>query len=151
MIHWYDLHHSALSAGQLYALLKLRSEVFVVEQRCLYQDIDGEDLKGESRHIFGLSKGELVACARLLHSEDPAAPLVIGRVVVSSRWRGCKTGEALMQVVLTACSRHWPEKAIYLSAQAYLTAFYARLGFQVVTPVYEEDGIPHQGMAKQAL
>ena len=113
---WQDLHHSELTVPQLYALLKLRSEVFVVEQQCAYQDVDGDDLVGENR---------------------PAA-------------RGEKLGHQLMAQALASCQRHWPQKSIYLGAQAHLQAFYAHFGFTPVTEVYDEDGIPHIGMARES-
>ncbi|EIW3126417.1 GNAT family N-acetyltransferase, partial [Escherichia coli] len=69
MIDWQDLHHSDLSVSQLYALLQLRCAVFVVEQNCPYQDIDGDDLEGENRHILGWHNGTLVAYARILKSD----------------------------------------------------------------------------------
>jgi ElaA protein len=75
MIEWQDLHHSELSVSQLYALLQLRCAVFVVEQNCPYQDIDGDDLTGDNRHILGWKDDELVAYARILKSEDDMAVL----------------------------------------------------------------------------
>lgn len=78
MIQWQDLHHSDLTVHSLYAVLKLRCEVFVVEQTCPYQDIDGDDLVGENRHILGWRNNELVAYARILKSEDDFEPVVIG-------------------------------------------------------------------------
>ncbi|STS84095.1 putative transferase [Klebsiella pneumoniae] len=90
MMTWQDLHHSELTVPQLYALLKLRSEVFVVEQQCVYQDVDGDDLVGENRHLLGWRDGELVAYARILKSEEEFAPVVIGRVIVSPRRPRCE-------------------------------------------------------------
>lgn len=97
MIQWQDLHHSELTVTALYALLKLRCEVFVVEQTCPYQDIDGDDLVGENRHILGWKDNVLVAYARILKSEDDVEPVVIGRVIVSSHARGEKLGYQLME------------------------------------------------------
>ncbi len=97
MMTWQDLHHSELTVPQLYALLKLRSEVFVVEQQCVYQDVDGDDLVGENRHLLGWRDGELVAYARILKSEEEFAPVVIGRVIVSPAARGAKLGYQLME------------------------------------------------------
>ena len=122
MIDWQDLHHSDLSVSQLYALLQLRCAVFVVEQNCPYQDIDGDDLEGENRHILGWHNGTLVAYARILKSDDELQPVVIGRV-----------------------------KPIYLGAQAHLQNFYGQFGFIPVTDIYEEDGIPHIGMAREVI
>lgn len=150
MIQWNDLHHCQLTVPQLYALLKLRCEVFVVEQTCPYQDIDGDDLVGENRHLLGWRDDELVAYARILKSDDEFAPVVIGRVIVSSTLRGEKLGYQLMEQALQSCRQHWPDKAIYLGAQAHLQAFYAHFGFIPVTGVYDEDGIPHIGMALEA-
>lgn len=149
MIDWHNLHHSALTTSQLYALLQLRGAVFVVEQQCPYQDIDGEDLVGENRHILGFHNEQLVAYARILESDNPLEPIVIGRVIVASRSRGQKWGEQLMTFTLEACQHQWPDRAIYLGAQAHLHHFYTRFGFQAVTPEYDEDGIAHIGMAKE--
>ncbi|MEJ5071542.1 GNAT family N-acetyltransferase [Enterobacter ludwigii] len=150
MIQWNDLHHSQLTVPQLYALLKLRCEVFVVEQTCPYQDIDGDDLLGENRHILGWRDGELVAYARILKSEEEYEPVVIGRVIISPAVRGEKLGYTLMEQTLASCQKNWPQKALYLGAQAHLQPFYAHFGFSPVTDVYDEDGIPHVGMAREA-
>ncbi|HBN7042170.1 TPA: GNAT family N-acetyltransferase [Escherichia coli] len=151
MIDWQDLHHSDLSVSQLYALLQLRCAVFVVEQNCLYQDIDGDDLEGENRHILGWHNGTLVAYARILKSDDELQPVVIGRVIVSEALRGEKIGQQLMSKALESCTRRWPEKPIYLGAQAHLQNFYGQFGFIPVTDIYEEDGIPHIGMAREVI
>ncbi|MDR3105450.1 MAG: GNAT family N-acetyltransferase [Yokenella regensburgei] len=149
MIQWQDLHHSQLSVPQLYALLQLRCAVFVVEQTCPYQDVDGDDLIGENRHILGWRGDELVAYARILKSADELDPVVIGRVIISPGARGEKLGYQLMEQTLASCVKHWPQKALYLGAQAHLQAFYQHFGFATVTDVYDEDGIPHIGMARE--
>lgn len=151
MIDWQDLHHSDLSVSQLYALLQLRCAVFVVEQNCPYQDIDGDDLEGENLHILGWHNGTLVAYARILKSDDELQPVVIGRVIVSEALRGEKIGQQLMSKALESCTRRWPEKPIYLGAQAHLQNFYGQFGFIPVTDIYEEDGIPHIGMAREVI
>ncbi|MGK9172126.1 GNAT family N-acetyltransferase [Yokenella regensburgei] len=149
MIRWQDLHHSELTVAELYALLKLRCEVFVVEQACAYADVDGEDLVGDNRHLLGWQDNALVAYARILKNDDDTAPVVIGRVIVSHTTRGEKTGSQLMERALAVCQQHWPQHALYLGAQAHLQHFYGRFGFVAVTEVYEEDGIPHVGMARE--
>lgn len=151
MIQWQDLHHSELTVQSLYALLRLRCEVFVVEQTCPYQDIDGDDLTGENRHILGWKDNELVAYARILKSEDDFAPVVIGRVIVSAAVRGEKLGYQLMERAVASCSLYWPQSPIYLGAQAHLQNFYRHFGFAPVTDVYDEDGIPHIGMAREII
>ncbi|WP_313083616.1 GNAT family N-acetyltransferase [Atlantibacter sp.] len=149
MIHWHDLHHSELDVPTLYAVLQLRCAVFVVEQTCAYQDIDGDDLVGENRHILGWHDGRLVAYARILKSDNDFEPVVIGRVIVDASLRGEKLGQQLMSQTLASCQQHWPGKALYLGAQAHLQGFYQRLGFAPVTEIYDEDGIPHIGMARE--
>lgn len=141
-IAWQDLHHSELTAAQLYAVLALRCEVFVVEQQCAYLDVDGRDLSGETRHLIGWLAGKPAAYARLLKNETVA----IGRVIVAPEARGRRLGMALMEQALAACARHWPQAGVMLSAQAHLQPFYASLGFQPSSAVYDEDGIPHIDM-----
>lgn len=141
-IVWQDLHHSDLTAAQLYAVLALRCEVFVVEQQCAYLDVDGRDLSGETRHLIGWQVGKPAAYARLLKNETVA----IGRVIVAPETRGRRLGMALMEQALAACARHWPQAGVMLSAQAHLQPFYASLGFQPCSAVYDEDGIPHIDM-----
>lgn len=146
MIEWQDLHHGQLSVAGLYAALALRSEVFVVEQQCVYQDVDGDDLCGENRHLFGWRDGVLVAYARILQPDTQNGPVVIGRVIDAPTARGEKLGYMLMDHALASCEKHWPGRAIYLGAQAHLQAFYGSFGFSAVTGIYDEDGIPHVGM-----
>lgn len=148
MIEWQDLHHSQLTLSTLYALLALRNDVFVVEQNCPYQDIDGEDLLGDNRHLLGWRNQQLVAYARLLKRHDSGMPIAIGRVVVAPQARGQKLGYELLEQALRCCKHHWPEQAIHVSAQAHLQAFYGHFGFVPVTDVYDEDGIAHIGMAR---
>lgn len=149
MTRWQDLHHTELSVTDLYSVLALRNAVFIVEQNCPYQDIDGDDLTGENRHLLGWRDGSLVAYARILKSDNELEPVVIGRVVISPSARGEKLGYRLMEQAMASCQQHWPQQAIYLGAQAHLQAFYAHFGFRPVTDVYEEDGIPHVGMANR--
>lgn len=147
MIQWQDLHHQHLTTRDLYAALMLRSEVFVVEQQCAYQDVDGDDLSGDNRHIFGWRDNQLVAYGRILVPTEENNPVVIGRVIVSPRARGEQLGYRLMEQALESCQTHWPDKEIYLGAQAHLQAFYGHFGFVPVTEIYDEDGIAHIGMA----
>ncbi|MDI4633968.1 GNAT family N-acetyltransferase [Pelomonas sp. V22] len=143
MLHWSCSRLEALDARSLYAVLKLRSEVFVVEQQCVYLDPDGADL--EAWHLLGRDEaGSLQAYARLL--EGPR----IGRVVTAPGARGAGQGRALMQQAIAECERLWPGQAIELAAQAYLQRFYASFGFEPVSALYEEDGIPHIDMKRAA-
>lgn len=147
-INWLDLHHRDLSVQQLYALLALRCEVFVVEQNCPYQDVDGQDLLAENRHLLGMHGDQLVAYARILSPMDAASPVKIGRVIVSDKARGISLGNRLMEQALTCCQQHWPDRTLFLSAQAHLQTFYGRHGFMAVSAEYLEDAIPHVDMQK---
>lgn len=151
MIDWQDKLHAELDVPTLYALLKLRCEVFVVEQTCPYLDVDGEDLVGENRHLLGWRDNQLIAYARILKSNASDAPVAIGRVIVSGQARGEKLGIELMKHAVASCERHWPQSPLYLSAQAHLQAFYAQFGFTPATDIYDEDGIPHIGMRREPL
>ena len=142
-LHWQDYHHSDLNTAQLYAILALRTEVFIVEQTCVYQDIDGQDLAGENRHIVAWLEGKPAAYARILRHADDVA---IGRVIVAPSARGLKLGYQLMEQALAACDKHWPGARVVISAQAHLQGFYGRLGFVANTDIYDEDGIAHVGM-----
>ncbi|MFP1462658.1 GNAT family N-acetyltransferase [Escherichia coli] len=152
MIEWRGCHHSELSVSQLYALLQLRCAVFVVEQNCPYQDIDGDDLTGDNRHILGWKNNRTGGvCQDFKISDDDLKPVVIGRVIVSEALRGEKVGQQLMRKTLDTCTHHWPDKPVYLGAQAHLQNFYQSFGFIPVTEIYEEDGIPHIGMAREVI
>ena len=137
----------AFSAVELYALLKLRVDVFVVEQACAYPELDGKD--GEALHLRLLIDGEAAAYARLWR---PAGkPPRIGRVLVSPGHRGKRLGDALMREAIRACETHFPGEPIALSAQSHLERFYASLGFEPTSPEYVEDGIPHIDMQRPVV
>ncbi|WP_437615853.1 GNAT family N-acetyltransferase [Erwinia sp. V71] len=140
------VHHHDLSVAQLYTILALRNQVFVVEQQCVYQDIDGNDLSGDNRHILGLLDGKLLAYARVLTPENLQQPVRIGRVIISLEARGLSLGYRLMERAIASCEQHWPGVPIALSAQAHLQDFYFHLGFKPIGDVYFEDGIPHIDM-----
>lgn len=140
-MYWQDLHHSQLTIQQLYQLLKLRNEVFIVEQNCAYQDIDGKDLIADNRHIMAWQDNHLVAYARILSNDNS---LAIGRVIISPKSRGIGLGYQLLEQAINACKKHWStELPIYLSAQAHLQKFYGSFGFIAEGDIYDEDGIPH--------
>ncbi len=137
----------ALSAVALYALLKLRADVFVIEQACLYADIDGKD--HDALHLRLLSDDTLLACARIFEPSANGAAR-IGRVAVSPAHRGLKLGEALMRAAIDECAHRFPGAPIEISAQAYLLRFYGGLGFEVTSEEYLEDGIAHVDMVLPA-
>jgi ElaA protein len=133
-----------LSANDLLDILCLRQAVFVLEQECLYPDIDGLDPPG--LHLTGVADGSLVAYLRAVPPGHRYPAAAIGRVVVHPEWRGQGLGEALMRRGIALCQQCWPGAGITISAQSALTNWYHALGFRAEGPVYDEDGIPHQKM-----
>ncbi|MFJ7311249.1 GNAT family N-acetyltransferase [Pseudomonas sp. NPDC098747] len=147
-IEWVCKHHSDLGKEQLYALLKLRSEVFVVEQKCAYPDLDGQDLDGDTYHLMGWEDDQLKAYLRLLDPESQGGDVVIGRVITAPQARGQGLGHEMMEQALKQAEKHWPQTPIYLSAQAHLQGYYGKYGFVVAGEEYLEDDIPHIGMRR---
>ena len=133
-----------LSIEELYALLQLRSEVFVVEQDCVYQDVDGKDQK--ALHVLGFKNELLVAYTRVFKPGDYFEYASIGRVVVRENERQFKYGYDIMNASILAIKSRYLEDTIKISAQTYLKRFYNNLGFHKVGEEYLEDGIPHIGM-----
>ena len=147
-IKWICKHHTDLSKEQLYAILKLRSEVFVVEQQCWYQDVDGLDLSGDTCHLMAWQDDQLVAYLRLIDPIQQDGDVTIGRVVTAPSVRSRGMGHQLMTQALEQAEKKWPDQPIYLSAQAHLQGYYSRYGFNPVGEVYLEDEIPHIGMRR---
>lgn len=145
---WHCLHHTELDTATLYELLALRTQVFVVEQRCPYLETDGQDLLGDTCHLLVRQDDALVGYLRLLDPQRMGGEVVIGRVVIAEVVRGSGLGHRLMERALVECHQRWPGVPVYLSAQAHLQGYYGRYGFQAVTEVYLEDGIPHIGMRR---
>lgn len=131
---------------ELYDVLQLRSEVFVVEQNCVYQDIDYKDQ--QALHIVGKIAGKTVAYTRVFKPGDYFKDASIGRVAVRKSERQYGYGLKIMQASIQAIHTNFGVGAIHISAQKYLKKFYASLGFNMVGEAYLEDGIPHIGMIK---
>ncbi|SNR40434.1 ElaA protein [Lutibacter agarilyticus] len=138
---------SQLSTNELYVILQLRSEVFVVEQDCVYQDIDFKDQK--ALHVLGFKNDKLIAYTRIFKSGDYFEKASIGRVVVKKNERINKYGYQIMKASIEAISTFFNETEIKISAQKYLKKFYESLGFNMIGETYLEDGIPHIGMIKK--
>ncbi|KXO10601.1 ElaA protein [Moritella sp. JT01] len=148
---WMCYRFSELSSLQLYDVLQLRAAIFVVEQDCAYQDIDGLDMHPDTRHILHYStKGELLAYLRILAAGVSYPDVAIGRVVTATSARGQGLGHQLLERGISAAKSVWPDQDLYLSAQAHLQRYYQRYEFATVTAEYLEDGIPHVGMRWQA-
>lgn len=147
MIQWWVAGFDELGLEKLYAILAARSAVFVVEQNCPYQDLDGFDAKGI--HL-GAARGDdpVVAYARLLPPGMRFAEPSIGRVLTAASARGQGLGRELMVRALTESARRFPKQAIRISAQQYLEKFYRGLDFRPVRGPYPEDGIPHLEMLR---
>lgn len=134
-----------LTLDQLYAMLALRANVFVMEQNCHYLDPDGKD--STALHLLGVEDNELVAYARVFppHCNDDNK-VIFGRVVVAKSARGKGYAKLLMNQILDYCHLHYPDAAIKCSAQAYLKKFYEAFGFIVKGDTYMDAGIPHLEM-----
>lgn len=145
---WICKHHTDLGKEQLYTILELRSEVFVVEQKCAYQDVDGQDLSGDTLHLMGWQNNQLVAYARLLDPDSQGGDVVIGRVIIAPAGRGQKLGHELLAQALENIDDYWPGQPVFMSAQAHLQPFYEQHGFSAEGEIYLEDDIPHIGMRR---
>lgn len=138
-----------LDLFELHDIYALRAEVFVVEQNCVYQDIDGKDKK--AHHILGKINGELVAYARLLEKGiSYPSHVSIGRIVIAKRERGKSLGKELVRFCLLCLAEQYPQHPIKISAQSHLEDFYNQHGFSKTGSSYLEDGIPHIAMIKAA-
>jgi ElaA protein len=140
-LKWKIKRFTALSTSELYSVLQLRSEVFVVEQNCVYQDIDGKDQK--ALHLIGEFDSKIVAYARLFDAGDYFEQASIGRVVVGTAYRDKKWGHELMKQAISGIEEHFKTKKITISAQLYLQRFYESHGFVATSETYLEDDIPH--------
>lgn len=143
---WKIKPFKALSLDELYNLLELRSEVFIVEQNCVYQDIDGKDRK--AIHLIGEFEGETVAYCRLFKAGDYFDESSIGRVIVKEKYRDRKWGHDLIREAVKAIKNDFGEDRITISAQLYLKKFYENHGFSQTSEEYLEDGIPHIEMKR---
>ena len=136
-----------LSTIELYEILQLRSKVFVVEQDCVYQDIDGNDQK--ALHIIGTIENKIIAYTRCFRPGDYFKEASIGRVVVKESQRKFKRGNQIMNSSIKAINNHYKTKIIKISAQCYLNKFYTNLQFKPIGEKYLEDGIPHVAMLRE--
>ncbi len=135
-----------LSVDELYEILQLRSAVFVVEQNCVYQDLDDKDQ--QALHVLGKKQEMLVAYTRIFKPGDYFKEASIGRVIVKLDQRKFGYGQEIMEASITAILEKFKAQAIHLSAQIYLKKFYSSLGFSPVGAPYYEDGIQHIAMVK---
>ncbi|WP_084162194.1 GNAT family N-acetyltransferase [Paraburkholderia bannensis] len=140
-----------LNARDVYAMLELRSAVFVVEQNCVYGDIDGLD--GDAWHLFAWGERDgvrkLAGYLRVLLPDASDADVRIGRVVTSPDFRGIKLGNGLLERAIGHIAQQWPNVPMRLHAQAHLQKFYGAFGFKPVSDIHDEDGIAHVWMRSE--
>lgn len=151
-MNWHHLHFNQLDIATLYDIIKLRIDVFVVEQTCYYPELDNRDRDTNTIHVFSYNdNNQLAAYLRCLPPglayDNEAA---IGRVVTAEHARGTGLGHQLIEQGIKACQQHWPEHNIHMSAQEHLQGYYSKHGFKSVGESYLEDDIPHIGMVRTA-
>jgi len=149
MINWITKRFEELTVHELYAILRLRSEVFVVEQNCVFQDMDNKDQT--SWHLMGWEKDKLVAYTRLIPPGLSYEMASIGRVITLQTARGTGIGKQLMEKSIEEAERLFGKAPIKIGAQLYLREFYQSLGFIQSSDVYDEDGIDHIEMIRQQV
>lgn len=134
-----------LTAKELYQLLAIRQDIFVVEQNCPYLDADGKDLEGY--HVFCLHDEKIIACSRILPKgtsyKDYSS---IGRICCIKEFRGTQVAHKIIELSIEKLQQLYPDVSIKISAQAPLQAYYEKFGFQAIGEGYLEDDIPHQAM-----
>ncbi|OXA95000.1 GNAT family N-acetyltransferase [Flavobacterium hercynium] len=145
-IEWKIKPFEALTVHELYDVLKLRSEIFVVEQNCVYLDVDGKDKK--ALHLLGVYDSKIVAYARLFDAGISFDNTSIGRVVVDANYRDKKWGHDLMREAIKGIKENFGKDQITIGAQLYLKKFYESHGFIPVSEMYLEDDIPHIDMTR---
>jgi len=153
-IQWKIKSFNELSVDELYDLLKLRIDVFVVEQTCFYPDLDNADRQANTLHLIGYDSCEsqsrnIAGYLRILPKGETYNDYIsIGRVATAINFRGQGLGHQLMQQALLACNKYFPQQEIKISAQEHLEKYYNQYGFIKVSPMYLEDNIPHIAMLK---
>lgn len=146
-LNWRLKAFDELSNYELYEVLKLRSEVFVVEQNCVFLDMDDKDTK--CMHLMGFSENGLAAYSRLVPAGVSYKEMAIGRVVTGTGYRGKGMGKELMELSIEKIIEVFGNSPIRIGAQVYLKTFYESFGFNINSPEYLEDGIPHVEMLRK--
>lgn len=141
---WCLTKFNELTVNQLYEIIKLRTDVFIVEQNCAYMELDNLDQKANTRHLCCYENDELLAYLRILKPDNKQ--LIIGRVVVAKNARNKGLGNKLLNKGISYCKNNYLSQTIKVSAQAHLKNYYQQHGFKQITNVYLEDDIPHIGM-----
>jgi ElaA protein len=145
-ISWDCKFFTDLNVDELYSILRLRNDVFVVEQSCIFQDADNKDQK--CFHLMGTINNHLVAYARIVPAGVSYDHISIGRIATLLKYRGLGVGKALVDQAILQCDLLFGKQTIQIGAQLYLKKFYERFGFRTTSDVYDEDGIPHIQMIR---
>ncbi|MBU0971277.1 MAG: GNAT family N-acetyltransferase [Proteobacteria bacterium] len=149
-IKWDIKKFSQLTAPKLYELLRLRVDVFVVEQACPYGELDGKDTHAHTLHVaMRLADDRLAAYLRILAPGISYTGVSFGRVVTAKAFRGRGLGHALIEKAIDLSRKNWPGIPVQIGAQEYLSAFYQSHGFEPISPIYLEDNIPHIDMVRK--
>lgn len=148
-ISWKCKFFDELTLHELYTIIKLRNEVFIVEQNCVFQDADDKDQK--CYHLMGFAGNFLAAYARVVPAGVSYKNISIGRIVTSPQFRGIGAGKALIDEAINLCNSLYGEQTIKIGAQLYLKNFYESFGFKQTSEVYDEDGIPHIKMVRTPI
>lgn len=150
-MRWYTKLFNELNLDELYQILKLRVDVFIVEQNCIYAELDGKDQDPNALHLFAKQDEQVICYMRILPPGCSYASMPsLGRVVTHERVRGSGIGHELLSQAVKILDEQWPDKICHISAQSHLQKYYQAQGFEAVTEEYLEDDIPHIGMERSA-
>jgi len=149
-MHWHVKTFQELTTNELYELLKLRIDVFVVEQTCYYPDLDDLDRHQETYHLLGYKNDKIIAYLRILPAGTSYPDYIsIGRVAIAQSARGTGLGHELIKAGINFCEEALNTSTIKISAQEHLAILYQQHDFEQVSPMYLEDGIPHISMLRK--
>ncbi|MBB1150147.1 GNAT family N-acetyltransferase [Myroides sp. NP-2] len=146
-IHWHTKAFEELTLDELYDIMQLRTNIFVVEQNCPYPELDGKDKN--CLHVFATQHGKVIAYARIVPPGLSYKEISIGRVVVDQAHRKDGLGKILLALTIEKIEEEFDQQPIQIGAQTYLKKFYSSFGFEAVSAEYLEDGIPHVDMIRK--
>jgi ElaA protein len=135
-----------LTSREIYEIGKIRSEVFVVEQKCIYLDLDGKDFNSRHLYFYDETSNEIVCYCRILDRGISYSTASIGRVLTNPKYRRKGYAREMLKIAIEIVREEMKESEITIGAQNYLKEFYSSLGFKTISDVYDEDGIPHIDM-----
>ncbi|EJO5347794.1 GNAT family N-acetyltransferase [Clostridium botulinum] len=143
-MEWKMRKFNELSTEEIYEILRIRNQIFIVEQKCPYEDCDGKDKN--AYHLFCMDKGKIISYLRILEKGVSYDEISIGRVLVNENYRGTGLAKKSISKAIDFIENNLNEKSIKIQAQHYLLDFYKSFGFKPISEVYLEDNIPHIDM-----